>query len=66
MRAVGGAPIQELATLLACGYLRLLAARRQAELAPLAPGLEEGSRNPQIPLDVAGPAKRQLDRGVHP
>ncbi len=59
-------PMTELATLLARAYLRLLAERRQVELAPMAPAPEKGSRKLQIRLDVAGPTKCQLEPGVRP
>ncbi len=58
--------LRELSEVLARGYLRLLTAQRQAELAPPARAPEQDSRNPQIRLDVAGPTKRQLDRRLGP
>ncbi len=53
--------ITELASVLARAYLRLLAAgRRVPQIAAVSRSGESPANSP-IPLDVAGPAKRELD-----
>ena len=64
MMAGSGPMIQELASLLAHGYLRLLARRPESELAAATPDPDLELRNPQNPLDVAGQAKHECERGL--
>lgn len=65
-RPCSASPIHEVAALLAQGYLRLLAAGRQRpELAPILAGRKSATHSPNC-LDVTGPAKHELGRGVRP
>ena len=59
------AALRELATLLARGFLRLLAARQRPEIAPIPDSQESPAGSPNC-LDVPGRPKHELDREEHP